>query len=352
MTGDSRRSTAFFLDPPVTSGRERVAAHYRAHGAVFASEYEFPELQNVRIECDRVDPVPTFRIIRSAYRELPRPAKRDWIFGGTAGVSFARGPYGLILHSYCGAVCWVPDRQNDNDHSETRTESLGSVDTLVVARPSSISTTRFNHTLLHAFLPQFLALRGALMLHAACVVISDRAHLFAGASGIGKSTLATGFAQHGFRVLAEDVVRVERQVDGTVIAFPGYPGSRLRSSNFLLDPLRSVKRGGRFGLPKHRVEWINVVREIEPVVVGSLCFLGRSRQVRPTFEAVSPPLSVSQVLKSTFMQALPESLRAREGFQRSVDLVRSVPCCSLRYCRSPSHFADLIRDIAANVVGK
>ncbi|GAA5114942.1 hypothetical protein [Haloechinothrix salitolerans] len=55
-----------------------------------------------------------------------------------------------------------------------------------------------------------LILRGELVLHASAVRDGDAAIAFVGASGMGKSTLATALCRDGCSLLADDVLRVER----------------------------------------------------------------------------------------------------------------------------------------------
>lgn len=54
-----------------------------------------------------------------------------------------------------------------------------------------------------------LALRGHAVLHASAVQLGDRALAFVGASGMGKSTMATLLCSRGARLVADDVLRVD-----------------------------------------------------------------------------------------------------------------------------------------------
>lgn len=63
-------------------------------------------------------------------------------------------------------------------------------------------------------------------LHAATVVVDDRAVAFLGASTFGKSSLATCFVASGFPLLTDDTLRLEER-DGQYVAFPGPPRLRL-----------------------------------------------------------------------------------------------------------------------------
>ena len=68
--------------------------------------------------------------------------------------------------------------------------------------------------------------REALALHASAVAIEGQAVAFAGASGVGKSTIASALALRGYPLLADDVCRIESMEDGPRVA-PGPPRLRL-----------------------------------------------------------------------------------------------------------------------------
>jgi hypothetical protein len=63
--------------------------------------------------------------------------------------------------------------------------------------------------------------RGFMALHGSCVQFDDRAIVFLGASGQGKSTLATAFHTRGYKVFADDVTAVTLSADGTPLVFSG-----------------------------------------------------------------------------------------------------------------------------------
>ena len=68
--------------------------------------------------------------------------------------------------------------------------------------------------------------RGVLPIHACSVEVDGGAIAFAGASGMGKSTLAATFHRRGFRLLADDVTPVELS-DGAIRFLPGLRRIRL-----------------------------------------------------------------------------------------------------------------------------
>jgi hypothetical protein len=82
------------------------------------------------------------------------------------------------------------------------------------------------HLLIDQVLPRVLALRGALVLHAAAVSTRMGTAVFIGETGRGKSTLAASLALDGCTLLSDDGLVVTAG-DDRVQAIPTYPSLRL-----------------------------------------------------------------------------------------------------------------------------
>lgn len=80
-----------------------------------------------------------------------------------------------------------------------------------------------------------------LSLHAACVVVNDKAVLFCAKSGRGKSSLAAYFYSKGYVVLADDVINVQLMDSGKLYAFPSVP--RIKLSEEALIKIGKTKEG-------------------------------------------------------------------------------------------------------------
>jgi hypothetical protein len=79
-----------------------------------------------------------------------------------------------------------------------------------------------------ALLAIHLMLRGELILHASAIRLGDAAIAFVGASGMGKSTLATLLAADGCQLVSDDVLRVALPEASPASVYPGSVESRLR----------------------------------------------------------------------------------------------------------------------------
>lgn len=303
-----------------------------AHGFVLESDFPIVDGGAVRIDVAQSAttlPFNDFSLQKVGGERIEVPARPRWWVRNAGGLSVAGVSAGTLFESYCGS----------------RALALAESNTVLVSRGQHISTARFNHTVLHSFLPQLLSARGETILHATCVILDGRAFVFAGASGMGKSTLAAGFAARGATVFSEDILRVERTPSGQYVAHRSYPGARLRANSFLLPAEKRSNQPGRFGLPKHRVHVTDTDTGAEPMPVGAIFFLRSGRTVSPRFSAMRPLQAIRPMLKSSFLQALPKESRSREAFLRMSSLAASVPTFDLRYKRSPEHFPALLRDI-------
>ena len=297
-----------------------------AHGLCFASN--FPVLA---AEAGPGEQTEIF-LQQCSGKAAPDPADDQWIMKGSGhlDVAFFESGNHVLLRSYCGSQAWF-----SLDDSAPRR--------LFISRAPSISSARFQHTALHAFVPHALACWGHDILHATTVVVDGRALLLSGPSGSGKSTLAAGFLQRGDIVLSEDIVRVSRRAQGYE-AFASYPGVRLRTGSFLLSSEGRAGRRGTFGLPKHRV-MTNVSPASDAVPVLGMFFLARSRSPYPTLDRLAGGTLLDEWLGATFLGALPKRRFAREAFAIGTRLARDIPAYRLSYKRSPQHFRDLLDEI-------
>jgi hypothetical protein len=69
--------------------------------------------------------------------------------------------------------------------------------------------------------------RGLLPLHASCVAFGDRAIAFAGASGMGKSTISASLLAQGAQLVSDDVTVIDVHAPGGPMALPSFPRQKL-----------------------------------------------------------------------------------------------------------------------------
>ncbi len=69
--------------------------------------------------------------------------------------------------------------------------------------------------------------RRDLVLHGSAIQWKGESVVFLGASGVGKSTLASAFRKKGHAVLTDDLCVIRPGVDGRMMAHPGFPQTKL-----------------------------------------------------------------------------------------------------------------------------
>lgn len=91
----------------------------------------------------------------------------------------------------------------------------------------NIPKKTIRHLLLDQVIPRILGQEGKLVLHASAVKLTNtQAVAFIGASGRGKSTLASSFFQWGAELLTDDCLLLDVS-SKSAVAFPNYHGVRL-----------------------------------------------------------------------------------------------------------------------------
>jgi hypothetical protein len=141
--------------------------------------------------------------------------------------------------------------------------------------PYSIdSLLRIVHTLA-------LAPEGGVLMHAASVVKDGRALVFAGASGAGKTTIAS-LAPQGVQVLSDEVSYVRPAGDGYIAHGTPFAGELARSGENVSAPLAGIYllRQG----PGHRVDPVPAADAVRAILANVLFFAEDPVLVRRVFE--------------------------------------------------------------------
>jgi hypothetical protein len=171
--------------------------------------------------------------------------------------------------------------------------------------------------------------RNTTCLHASAVELHDRAVLFSGDPGYGKSTTAAALALRGAPVLGEDIVPL-KLTEGRYWAVPGYP-------RVCLWPDAVAKLfGDGDALPRLTPTWnkrylqLDGVRakfaaESKPLGIIYL-FGGRSDESRaPFIEAIPSREAVLGLVQNTYMNWLIDRERRAAEFDELCKIVLQVP---------------------------
>jgi hypothetical protein len=153
--------------------------------------------------------------------------------------------------------------------------------------------------------------RGILPLHASGVETDAGAVLFAGHSGIGKSTLAAAFGRRGYRIISDDVSGVRLDEGGAPKVLPGIARLKLHADTLAslgidrrgLEPLRPG--AGKFAYPAHRTQ----TRRALPLHRVFVIETGAGRGVK--VERLGGLAAVQAILEHTFRDWMLDALGAR-----------------------------------------
>ena len=171
----------------------------------------------------------------------------------------------------------------------------------------------------------FLA-AGDMPLHAAAVEVDGRAVLLAGPSRHGKTSLALGFARQGYRILSEDLVRIQFG-SSTPMVFPGPAGVRVRADVAGVTAGLDLRVIGGDGDREFMALDAGQRGSGRPLpIAGTVLLKGEADMV--DLEPVQPALA----LRDLWLLSL--SLPTQEAHARKLghlsDLVDSVPTLDLR----------------------
>jgi hypothetical protein len=171
--------------------------------------------------------------------------------------------------------------------------------------------------------------RNTTCLHASAVELRNRAVLFSGNAGYGKSTTAAALALRGTPVLGEDIVPL-KLTEGRYSAIPGYP-------RICLWPDAVAKLlGSDDALPRISPSWDKRYLQLDGVrakfaaerkPLGIIYLFGeRSNDPRaPFIEAIPPREAVLGLVQNTYMNWLIDRQRRADEFDELCKIVLQVP---------------------------
>lgn len=211
--------------------------------------------------------------------------------------------------------------------------------------PDSLTLDHITSYLLGPVFGLFLRLRGIVCLHASGIVLHERAVLFVGDPGAGKSTTAAAMSKRGHALIADDIVGVIER-DGKFLAIPAYPYVSLWPQSADMICGEDAKLPNLLpGFEKQRFT-PSVFRD-SPVPVGAIFVLGErsTGENLPRIEELSLREQLLALVANSYAtRILSEKSRADE-FQLFGRMVGAIPIRSLLAHSDParlSSFCELI----------
>jgi len=194
--------------------------------------------------------------------------------------------------------------------------------------PTSSSLQDTLSYLLGPILGLLLRLRGIVCLHASSVSINDRAVVFLGSQGAGKSTTAAALAQRGYAVLSDDIVAL---VEGghEFQTLPAYPRVNLWPDSV------SLLYGSPDALPAISLGWdkrcLNLGEaegtkfEERPLPLGAIYVLGEAGGSEKGVEVVSQKTALMMLVGNSYATNFLDAKQRAEEFEILSRVVATVP---------------------------
>jgi hypothetical protein len=194
--------------------------------------------------------------------------------------------------------------------------------------------------------------RGIVSLHASSVAVGDRAILFVGEGGAGKSTTAATFACLGYAVLSDDLVPLADQT-GRFFAQPGYP-----RVNLWPDSARALFGSGE-ALPRITPTWEKRFLALDqdgyrfqatPMALGAIYVLvpRDSTTPSPSMETMIPSSALITLVANTYVNYLLDAQMRGQEFTVLSRLVAGVPVRAVKPPDDSLRLREFAESIAAD----
>jgi len=201
-----------------------------------------------------------------------------------------------------------------------------------------------------------LVKKGYEPLHAATVVVNQRAVAFLGASTFGKSSLAACFVAAGYPLLTDDVLRLEEE-GGRYIAFPGPPRLKLfpRVARLYLGDVSAGIPMNHLSVKSPKFVFSLAANQIcaTPTPLAAIYVVAAPRKVyrkqRITIGALPPAKALISLLTFTHNHELTGRDRLVRQFDAASRLSEKVPIRSLSYPRVLSSLSEVKTAVLADL---
>lgn len=297
---------------------------YTAYGLGIESAFELPELRDSQAG----EGAPDVVVRQSSLTPVPeRPANTE----GERRLD--------VQPEYC--------RLSYDDVGTFRIEGDSRI--LVDPETASVPETKvFRRLLAGQVLGLLCHQRGHLVLHGSAVQVDDRAVVFLGPTGAGKSTTAAAFYRQGYPLLDDDIVVVRFDDGGPVVA-PGVPQLKLTpemEARIDIDSAKAEDTSDVTGKTHYRTETANVDPDAVPLAG---CYLLRDGPTA-SVERVTGRDAILELIANTYTGGLlDETDRNGANFQHCTSIVRNTSVNALARPQDLAALPDLVDAVVSDV---
>lgn len=216
-------------------------------------------------------------------------------------------------------------------------------------RDSSADDSQVASILLGSALAAVLMQRQLIPLHCCSVLTETGAVLVIGRSGAGKSTLLGGLMSLGLPMMADDVTALDIDANGTPVAIPAFPASRL-----WLDSLTRLGHDSA-GLDQVRTDMEKFYLPVDafhahPAPVRAIVHLVPTSSGPATIEPIEPAMRLETLSTFIFRKNFIDGLDLRRfAFDRVARTVNQTTMLRARRPSGPVDPTDMARSILENV---
>lgn len=214
---------------------------------------------------------------------------------------------------------------------------------IIFERLANVDDKSIRVFLLSTVLAALFIQRGIFPLHASSVNINEKAVLFTGISGAGKSSLVTGYFKQGFSVLNDDVSLIT-EIEKTLMVVPGFPRIKLWTDTlkaFNEEPENYQKI--RDSIEKRQIP-INDVFNKEPVPVSHIFILAVKNTPGIEVKEITGIEKFNVLRRHTFRYQFIEGLgMAKEHFHAISQLASNARVFRLFRPRKGFHIPELMK---------
>ena len=203
-----------------------------------------------------------------------------------------------------------------------------------------VTTETLRHLLLDQVLPRLLAHHGRLIVHGSAVQIDDRALVFIGDTGVGKSTLAASFSADGHRLLCDDGI-VLTPGKRCTMALPTYRSLRLwpdSVAGIYPEAAPRVAPMAHYSTKQRVLVDDGSPPAPEPLPLAAVYVLSSTADTKTTsISRLSARDACMAIIRNAFQLDVTDRNRTADLMSKAGDVAEQVPVFALSYPRGYEH---------------